>query len=640
MPPPHRPDIAVYRGLIPIKQWDVNPLMWPYINLEDLSKTEPLLLMLNSRGRYPPSDFTHFDFESVLSGYQTPYYNMVALEGYTMTFREPPSLDTYGRLLLDTDDNIRFADGSRQRGFTPDNGFRILAVQDRLYNFLIKCCEAILHDIPAEDLTHIDRPILPLPPVVVPKRNSLWLRFSSINSLEDLYKRPCYIELSDIESLIKPMLFAAEDHLMSMREDPDYFRMLLIQREENCPETLLDVNGQQHPIFLQDKNMYWARIIRKVFSDAVLIFSFLQITYDSLRSLHRLFNEWKKDPSQTATMPLPVCKALYGLLYSLLYARGKIVERWNLSESVYCSHALRKYFYYSFQDSNKYDSIQVQRRPGVDMPETCAETVYFLEGITSIEKRLPIGFKVTITELELLTQRHPTAKSFVSSWVGAQISFLGVLCNCIYALEQYQPRHQGLSQYVTEYLDEMSNFYNSKFKVVFKVYNIPRLFWYNRAKTMRDILIGESKYPVREPRSREVVEKLRETEAGFDHFWIQALDQLQRARVLEVCVTSIFSRKLQRTEPWIEPQIERAKGETKEMGSKSIDQLSDESTHQKNSETEKFACTTKESADAEMNDSTAEGGDRSPFKVDSRTFEVFSALLFDGPDPSNIGEVS
>ncbi|KAI1659909.1 hypothetical protein F4813DRAFT_352365 [Daldinia decipiens] len=641
MPPSHRPDLAVYRKLIPIEEWSLRPLMWPYINLEDLSRTEPLLLMLNSRGRYSPSDFINLDLDSVFLGYYTPYYNKVELSGYSMLFREPPSLDTYGQFHFDIDDDVRFNDGSDREVFTPDNGFRILAAQDRLYHFLIRCCEAILHDIPTEDLTQADQPIVRLPAVVIPKSNSPRLRSFAIDSFEELYKRPCRTEFSRIESIVRAMLSAAEDHLMSMREDPDYFRMVLNQREETCPGHLLDINSRGHSFYLQNKDYFREKRIREVFSDAFLIFDVLAVAYDLFSYLHSLFEEWKEDPSQTASLPLSLYKVLYGLYHSLAVVCEKVLDRLRLSESIYSSPALREYFYCEVTDSKDpkgYGSYQVGRRPLVNMPKICTEAVYFLEVIAGLEKRLPIGLEGIFIELELLTQRHCTAKPLVSSWLGAQISVLGVLHECRYVLEQYQHQFQSFSQYCRRYPGEVENFYQSKFEAVFRVYNIPDSFWCDTAGTMRDILTGESKYPIREPRSREVVKKLRETEASFDHFWIKALDQLQRARVLEVCATSVFSRRLRRTEPWEEPQIEQTKSKKKIVG-KNTNQLSDEFIRQEISEAGKLANTAKESVNSKMNGSTAEHRIY-PFKVDSRTFEVFSTLLFDGPDPSNLGEVS
>ena len=53
----HRPDVAAWR-----QQPDSNSreaYMWPYINLEDLTKTKSLLLMLHYRGRYQRHVFVH-----------------------------------------------------------------------------------------------------------------------------------------------------------------------------------------------------------------------------------------------------------------------------------------------------------------------------------------------------------------------------------------------------------------------------------------------------------------------------------------------------------------------------------------------------------------------------------------------------
>lgn len=46
---------------------------WPHLNLEDLCKTEPLLLLLNARARNSPAVFAHSDLEPAHRGMRGMY---------------------------------------------------------------------------------------------------------------------------------------------------------------------------------------------------------------------------------------------------------------------------------------------------------------------------------------------------------------------------------------------------------------------------------------------------------------------------------------------------------------------------------------------------------------------------------------
>lgn len=75
MPLSHRPDFAAYEQRM--NTWGVRKsaarqapssetaCMWPFINLEDLSKPKALPLFLHSRGHNPPCDFSAADLENM-----------------------------------------------------------------------------------------------------------------------------------------------------------------------------------------------------------------------------------------------------------------------------------------------------------------------------------------------------------------------------------------------------------------------------------------------------------------------------------------------------------------------------------------------------------------------------------------------
>lgn len=66
----HRPDFQAFRKESgPARQAGTRyqeHFKWPYINKEDLAKPKTLLLLLNSRGRHPPSAFAAADTDAML----------------------------------------------------------------------------------------------------------------------------------------------------------------------------------------------------------------------------------------------------------------------------------------------------------------------------------------------------------------------------------------------------------------------------------------------------------------------------------------------------------------------------------------------------------------------------------------------
>lgn len=95
----HRPDVAHmrYRETKPIER---SHFMWPNINLEDLCKTEPLLLLLNARGTNFPSAFAFTDLSHVMFGFTAGAMAVPPfLDRWNMQFTGQDSPSTYGRLI-------------------------------------------------------------------------------------------------------------------------------------------------------------------------------------------------------------------------------------------------------------------------------------------------------------------------------------------------------------------------------------------------------------------------------------------------------------------------------------------------------------------------------------------------------------
>jgi hypothetical protein len=103
MPQTHRPD---FRALERESQKQLpngtrfrDAYLWPYINLEDLAQSRPLLLLLNARGRNLPDTFAHADFEAIHVGHVSGKIMPAFLNEHTILLHGQTTAKTYGKLL-------------------------------------------------------------------------------------------------------------------------------------------------------------------------------------------------------------------------------------------------------------------------------------------------------------------------------------------------------------------------------------------------------------------------------------------------------------------------------------------------------------------------------------------------------------
>jgi len=125
----HRPDVAAWRTKSGCKK----AYMWPYINLEDLTKTKILLILLHSRGRHQPHEFVHSDLEQAALGETSGTTMPGFLNEYTMLFHGRTTPDTYGALVSWDDDEDAFDNMYNGVGMHPGHGLQALEIQQRIW---------------------------------------------------------------------------------------------------------------------------------------------------------------------------------------------------------------------------------------------------------------------------------------------------------------------------------------------------------------------------------------------------------------------------------------------------------------------------------------------------------------------------
>ncbi|OTB05125.1 hypothetical protein M426DRAFT_10968 [Hypoxylon sp. CI-4A] len=221
--------------------------IWPYINLEDLSHGDRLLLFLDSRARYHPEEFFHGDHLATMLGLGN--------------FATPTNLFATSDLLFMGWFLSNYEMKSQLESMALDDTFGlgkrvlVLDIQEQILKFLLKCCH-LIHDIPkVQDALagsaqlEVPREITPLVPTNYDPISLQTLR------TEAPYRSPLMIDLRHLHKLISAYHSDAEERFWSLRRDTDAFEKAIVGLMRHLSET--DQDGR----FSSERYMFVARKI-------------------------------------------------------------------------------------------------------------------------------------------------------------------------------------------------------------------------------------------------------------------------------------------------------------------------------------------------------------------------------------------
>ncbi|KAL8925190.1 MAG: hypothetical protein Q9172_002344 [Xanthocarpia lactea] len=280
MPPMHRPDFEVLRNeqrsKRKVKVAAEIALRFPHLNLEDLSKPKPLLLMIDSRSRNHPSVFTNADRNSIGAGIRSKMLVPRYMRGYAMYLNGEYTRQTYGRLVSWEQD--RESIFKCHTGIAPDPGMglMILEIQRETLQFLVRCSAAILRTS-AADLCKPESPDMPLEPSIPrnPPRpdvkspwNNLTTEHESLatHAAEAPYRAPDAYDFKRLRSLVRAKCLEVEDHFLLIREDPGYFAELVQEACGHTTEAIL--NRQYSPSSTRLSEESWSEALSRVLMTA------------------------------------------------------------------------------------------------------------------------------------------------------------------------------------------------------------------------------------------------------------------------------------------------------------------------------------------------------------------------------------
>lgn len=571
--------------------------LMPYINLHDLTKTEPLLLMINSRARRPPHTFSRRDLQ--LSTRRIGLTRWRLLEGYIMELDGPHSTpEGYGELregnigsvVPDNGVDPRLAHGVIQ----PGDGLWVLEIQDRIYGFLLEVSQRILHDIPPGDLVGPKYSIQPEPPL--PSANSRENGIVSLatTNLEAIYSSPGQMDLHRLQLLVTSKANEEEDKLWAMREDPGRFSECLEDYVAHRPEFVPDLFGKKHHRATIDgcRKLFGSNVrdIEEVMSIVPLLSQFLTVDYwnglvQDLTALSELKKQHfdNRNIKQGDPLPEPFALELWSIQFGLCATIGKRLA--HLRIAAYSSPPLRPYIRRASSDTCDDFVHRSEKQP----PRHISGFMTILDSLFHNEAIKPIGHmglaqsitkqyerfinsvpdgllrnddiktighvggvQSLMEQYEKFISSVPDGHQAVSSYVAQEISYLALLSECLRQTHLFQPwtaTHKAMAMSHIQVL-------NSRFQDGLHETEALSKFVPNTRIWRMAAAVTKSPYPIQKKRKATNVDAMQKAETLLDQFWDAMLAELEQHNVLLTsCQNVLFhqGRQLQRTPDWVEP---------------------------------------------------------------------------------------
>jgi hypothetical protein len=559
----HRPDFVAFRKET-VSQRErgtkfKEAYMWPYVNLEDLSKPKTLLLFLQARARSTPDAFAMADHDAVHLGVVSKAIVATFLNEHTMMFTNRNTPETYGQLIAWDEHPDAFDWMHTQKGMHPGYGLLLLEIQEKVFGFLVECCKRIMHDIPPEELAS-DKYLVQRR-VALAKETVNGFDSLAVMASEAPYRHPASMDLVRLESVIAAKKAAAEDHIWTMREDPGYFTDTILEFRDHRQEMMKDSNGKSHPLLNPGReSLLWYRIIGNVLARAHIALEMWSELLKQVKDLRALQAKYRNEIFPGKDLPEEYLNAL--LTFQHYLNQGAKGTKGELKHAAVASPPLRQFYERTPPRDANSNIIQVKSK-STKLEKTAAELLWLLRVLWEDGQDLLLaGFTNIVDELGRLIQTETKAKDLLSSYMMEIVSDLSVFGE---ATRQLQIYHPWAASFETTLADKEGDIQKSfahrttDWALLMSVVDGP-----NQARLIK---LGEPNdrkfyYPVDKLRTKENVQSLQSAESNLDAFW-SGVDKNMRVRMGEkldhTALGALLSRSriLQRTSDWVEPDRQR-----------------------------------------------------------------------------------
>ncbi|KAK0624694.1 hypothetical protein B0T17DRAFT_250297 [Bombardia bombarda] len=653
MPITHRPEFKVfYKYATRINSFPVHLrgcFMWPYINQEDLCKPKALLLLLNARGRTHPSVFAAADGDVMHLGLLCLAIIPNILDGHHIVLNGVTRDADYGRLVnWDQDEDARgWMESCKQ--FYPGEGLLILESQDRLLEFLVECCQQILHDIPHDELVSNAYPIQ-TEPRLKDAKDASGLTFLTIMAEEAPYRVPEDLDLEKIEKLLAARKALAEDHVWALREDPGYFADYMYEMRDHCPKILKDVKGKPWlPVRPSPEGNIWCELIANVLLQAFTQLELFSEIHHQAQQLRKLQRQFAAQISPLEDLPEPYLAALLKFRYYLDQVVG--CQLIQFARTFRASPQIRDCY------------VGGGPRPSTEIDTASGQLLWLLNTMWDNGEALSFcRLSNVVDELDRLIKAEPQARELISAYHVRLIGDCSIVGECMRQLEIYQPWAREFKIALSERIGAFESEFCDPNHPLQRVRGALRVSNIAAITPFGDPSDKKFEYPVGKRPTKANVSKLRAAEAHLDKFWAKTDERVRSgARSLDgTTLQRLLSqpRLLQRTPEWIEPAAS-AKEKTGQGVAAGADKLSEPLSglhlgpEPPSARSEVLAAASAKtkaktrgvaSAAVTVDDNAADSQPvehlKPRFTVDDRSLKVFRILFFDPTAGTTAGEVA
>lgn len=532
MPACHRPDIVAFKARPSLRDPNPQPYLTPHFNLEDMAKTEPLPLLFKTRGRHDPDQFVYIDLASCLLGLRTLSLDRSQTDGFFMMFLGRKTPETYGKLYPENKLGEISERDRKTSGLDTGSGLIVLTTQAKLYHFLVKCCQLLLHDIGGELYTS---PIQPEPAEASAETSKQsWSDLLSKLALEAPYRHPADIDYKRFHAVFAARLDQAKNHLFSLRENPEHFSQYLkIEREK-----------------LKPKANEWGHAVRNVLGEALQDVERLSVLGAHLLDMDRLRVECGGPFSPRDDIPEEYTMGNYHLhIYLALLVKHEVgkVQEWFIK-----SPPMQKVVTYlpggSADDKAPRYEMKKGATPSEHMTRIFRIFEAFLAELKSASPLPCLGLDTVFCDFQMLLKGDARIKELLTPAAEDFVSNVAGYIECYHQLELahvgVQPMSQSMGEHVIKLLDGLLKDIMKPVKDISEMV-IPRPLL-ELAKPEN----GRFSYPKSTQPSRGIVLARRAAEANLDAFWEKYMPLVREKARISHHTEEVFKRELRRTAEW------------------------------------------------------------------------------------------
>ncbi|KAG0043472.1 hypothetical protein BGZ83_011356 [Gryganskiella cystojenkinii] len=667
MPTMHRPDLEDFandsepRTLIaaPPKAFSTKAskdiYLWPHINQEDLLKPKLFLIFLNARGRHSPSAFVEADRDSIRFAITSGKVQHPFLGKHTMMLTGRTTPTTYGQVHAWSDNKDARAFLWSGLGEEPGKGLQVLAVQERVYSFLLECCLQVLQDKSRESLEKDTSPIEPEPP-------ALSIVEGNVNSLADIrlmapYRLPARLDLSRLYDLVAARKSAAVDHVWAIREDPGYFMDMIMEEKDHIPENIRDQYGRPHSL-MSSKDL-WNRIDKKPVGEAYHNLNIWTDIEAKLRKTMTLQEKYKSVIKPVYQLPVDLLESFLDLQSSLYFYYHRPLT-WA-SIAVIAAPPMRAAFTRRSEAEDKrlgthlmHSEIVPNKTLTVDKARSRLRWLW--SAILNPVTRERCGQSLLLDGIEHLIDTDPKGKELFSTKVASMIEDVSLIQECLNQISCYQPwasrfPDEGFKDDVRE--DRFMGEHNRRLEKL-REFDL-NLSYFKEVDV--DPRLGRFYYPVDKRRTKETTEAMQQAERNLDEYWLKLdnfLSQKVPAYRSGPLANLLKSRSMYRTPDWTGPDtassVPKNEHQVEDDIIKPLSQLYLDSERVEDSgfkaslpkskaKTRGVTTTDKDQSVEPAEDDSESAAVDPVFPVDKRALKVFSILFYQPSSSAQPGEI-